>query len=36
VILSNAVYVGERYGVKRAQPVIVSKRLWNAVQAPSG
>jgi Recombinase/Resolvase, N terminal domain len=32
-ILANPVYVGERYGVKKAQPAIVSRQLWNAVQA---
>jgi site-specific DNA recombinase len=31
-ILKNPVYRGERYGVKRAQPVIVTARLWNAAQ----
>jgi DNA invertase Pin-like site-specific DNA recombinase len=30
VVLSNPIYAGERYGVKGAQPAIVSKRLWNA------
>ena len=32
LILSNPVYCGERYGVKKAQPAIVSRRTWNAVQ----
>jgi site-specific DNA recombinase len=29
-ILANPIYAGERYGVKRAQPAIVSRRAWNA------
>jgi len=33
VILSNLAYTGERYGVKRAHPAIVSRRTWNAVQS---
>jgi site-specific DNA recombinase len=32
-LLRNPVYVGERYGVKKAQPAIVARQLWNAVQA---
>jgi Recombinase len=32
-VLRNPVYVGERYGVKKAQPTIVSRQFWNAVQA---
>jgi Recombinase len=31
LILRNPVYAGERDGVKGAQPAIVSRRLWNAV-----
>jgi site-specific DNA recombinase len=31
-ILRNPVYAGERYGVRGAQPAIVSRRLWNAAQ----
>src|SRR5207237_9968465 len=31
-ILKNPVYRGERYGVKKAQPAIVSAQLWNAAQ----
>ena len=31
-LLGNAVYAGELHGVKRAQPAIVSRRLFNAVQ----
>jgi site-specific DNA recombinase len=31
-ILANPVYRGERYGVKGAQPAIVTARLWNAAQ----
>jgi site-specific DNA recombinase len=33
LILTNPIYCGERYGVKGAQPAIVSRRTWNAVQA---
>jgi site-specific DNA recombinase len=29
-ILENPIYAGERYGVRRAQPAIVSRQLWNA------
>ena len=32
-ILTNPVYAGERYGVRRAQPAIVSRQAWNAAQA---
>ena len=32
VILRNPVYAGERYGVKRAHPAIVSRRLFNKVE----
>jgi site-specific DNA recombinase len=35
-IVSNPAYAGERYGVKRAHPAIVSKRLWNAANARLG
>jgi site-specific DNA recombinase len=31
-MLRNPVYAGELHGVKKAQPAIVSRRLWNAVQ----
>lgn len=31
-VLRNPVYAGERYGVKRANEPIVSRRLWNVVQ----
>jgi site-specific DNA recombinase len=31
-ILRNPVYSGELHGVKRAQPAIVSRRIWNEVQ----
>jgi site-specific DNA recombinase len=30
-VLANPVYAGERYGVKRAHPAIVSRQLYNAV-----
>jgi site-specific DNA recombinase len=33
LILSNPIYSGERYGVKGAQPAIMSRRTWNAVQS---
>jgi len=29
-ILRNPVYAGDRYGVKGAQPAIVTRRLWNS------
>jgi site-specific DNA recombinase len=29
-MIRNPIYAGERYGVKRAQPAIVSRQLWNA------
>lgn len=32
-ILSNEVYAGERHGVKKAHPAIVTRRTFNAVQA---
>lgn len=32
-ILRNPVYAGERYGIKKAQTAIVSRRAWNAAQA---
>ena len=32
-MLRSAVYCGEKYGIKRAHPAIVSRRLFNAVQA---
>jgi site-specific DNA recombinase len=32
-IITNAAYAGERYGVKRAHPAIVSRRLFNAANA---
>jgi site-specific DNA recombinase len=32
-ILRNPVYAGELHGVKRAQPAIISRRLFNAAQA---
>jgi site-specific DNA recombinase len=32
-ILENPVYAGERYGVKRAHPAIVSRRVFNQAQA---
>jgi len=32
LMLRNPVYRGELHGVKRAQPAIVSARLWNAAQ----
>jgi hypothetical protein len=32
LILRNAVYAGERYGVKRAHPAIVSRQVFNAAQ----
>jgi DNA invertase Pin-like site-specific DNA recombinase len=32
-IIENPVFAGERHGVKRAHPAIVSRRLWNAAQA---
>lgn len=32
LILTNPIYAGERYGVKGAQPAIVSRRAWNATQ----
>lgn len=28
-LIANPVYAGERYGVKKAQPAIVPRRLWN-------
>lgn len=31
-VLTNPAYVGERYGVKRAHPALVSRQLFNAVQ----
>jgi site-specific DNA recombinase len=31
-IIRNPVYAGELHGLKKAQPAIVSRRLWNAVQ----
>lgn len=34
VILRNVVYAGERHGVKRVQPAIVSRQLWNTVNRP--
>lgn len=33
LILTNPAYTGERYGKKRAHPTIVSRRLFNQVQA---
>jgi site-specific DNA recombinase len=33
LLLRNPAYTGERYGVKRAHPPIVSKRMWNEAQA---
>jgi site-specific DNA recombinase len=35
-ILSNPVYAGERYGVKRAHPAIVSRQLFNAAARALG
>ena len=35
LILRNEVYCGERYGVKRAHPAIISRRLFNEVQRTS-
>lgn len=32
-VVANPVYCGERYGVKRAQPAIVSRQIWNAANA---
>ena len=32
LILTNPISVGERYGVKKAQPAILSRQVWNAVQ----
>jgi hypothetical protein len=32
-ILTNPAYTGERHGVKRAHPAIVSRRLFNRAQA---
>jgi hypothetical protein len=33
VILRNVAYTGERYGVKRAHPAIISRRRFNEAQA---
>ena len=32
-IITNAAYAGEKYGVQKAHPAIVSRRAWNAAQA---
>jgi hypothetical protein len=32
LILRNPVYAGERYGMKNAQPAIVTRRTWNRAQ----
>ncbi len=32
-IVTNPVYAGEKYGVQKAHPAIVSRRAWNAAQA---
>ena len=32
-ILENRAYLGERYGVRKAHPKIVTPRLWNAANA---
>ena len=32
-ILTNPVYVGERYGVRNAHEAIISRRVWKAAQA---
>ena len=31
-MIRNPIYSGELHGVKRAQPAIVSRRVWNAAQ----
>ena len=31
-ILTNPAYAGERYGVKKAHPAIISRKVWNAAQ----
>jgi hypothetical protein len=36
VIVENPVYVGERYGVKRAHPATVSRRVFNAANVALG
>jgi DNA invertase Pin-like site-specific DNA recombinase len=34
-LIGNALYAGELHGVKRAQPAIVSRRVWNEAQVMS-